>query len=609
MTDIPVALPVRTHIREYEIQELVGSGGFGFVYRATDHTLQRSVALKEYFPASIATRGEDGLVQSRLSAQNGIYKRGLEGFLTEARVLAQFDDPAVVKVHFFWEQDGTAYMVMPFYDGITLRGLVRHHQDLITVEWLTAFILRITDVLGRLHDAGTYHRDLSPENILILQSGGLVLLDFGSSRQVLAGLAGGNDVVLKPGYAPIEQYLEDDSLKQGPWTDLYGLGAVLHFLLEGKAPPASINRMQQDAYELLLGKRDHYPEVPPKILAGIDYCLAVQPDRRPQSVAKLKELFAISPDRMPEDFDLYQGVARSTEFAATSTIYDENDLTIPLDPIAVMSQEVKSGFLAIERSTGTAVPGLSQPPQNRVAEVEVSADSDPITWRGDNNTEKNKVVSKPVTAKAQSRQVQAVVGLVSFVLLCSVALWLYLSISPPWKRAIVPAQAVLQLKPSSSLETQAGVQTGFPNSGAIALQDPMPETGVTPPARTEFPVTAGTAPVPIKQGGTPEVPRSDIVKLPASPPVDHGPVNPKLVADAAATIPQQAATGVLRLNIKPWGKLSINGQPRGASPPLKQIKLAPGKYQIEISNPGFSSYSRELEVMPGATTVIKHYFE
>ena len=547
-SDIPVALPLRTQIREYEIQELVGSGGFGFVYRAKDHTLQRSVALKEYFPASIATRGADGLVQSRLAAQNGIYKRGLDSFLTEARVLAQFDDPAVVKVHFFWEQDGTAYMVMPFYDGITLRGLVRHHQSLITPAWLNAFILRITDVLGRLHDAGTYHRDLSPENILILASGGLVLLDFGSSRQTIAGLTDGNEVVLKPGYAPIEQYLADDALKQGPWTDLYGLGAVLHFLLEGKAPPPSISRLQQDAYEPMLGKSDRFAAVPANILAGIDHCLAVQPEHRPPSVEKLRALFAIQAERASEDFSLYQGVAQSSEFAATNTLIGayENDLTIPLDPIEVLPAEVNAGFLIVERPVD-AVKEEKNAAAASLGQPEKRSDRGPVpVW----------------------------LGLAAFILLSSVGLWLYLSISPPWKRPpqVAPTRNV-GLKPSTALKGQASV----PPPGNVTVTD-TGTSSLMPPADRPEP-------------------------QPLPPPAGPVQAPPKVAADGAP------ANGIVRLNIKPWGKLAVNGQSRGASPPLNQLKLAPGKYQIEISNPGFQSYSQEVEVLPGATTVIKHHFE
>lgn len=608
MIDIPVALPVRTQIREYEIQELVGSGGFGFVYRATDHMLQRSVALKEYFPASIATRGEDGVVQSRLTAQSGIYKRGLESFLTEARVLAQFDDPAVVKVHFFWEQDGTAYMVMPFYDGITLRGLVRHHQELITSAWLRAFILRITDVLGRLHEAGTFHRDLSPENILILESGGLVLLDFGSSRQLLAGLTGGNDVVLKPGYAPIEQYLADGSLKQGPWTDLYGLGAVLHFLLEGKAPPAAINRMQQDAYELLLAKRERHPDVPAKILAGIDHCLAVQPDRRPSSVAKLKELFNLAPESVPEDFDLYQGVAKSTEFAATNTIMvvDESDLTIPLDPIVLMSPELDPVANLIDPpSAATPVLNASEPePTNDVPAV-------PDALRGE-AVRATSTGSKPTTQKFPAGYARIGLGIVAFALLCSVSLWLYLSIAPPLKSAAASGPAV-QLKPSSALAKADGAPPGKANSNTGKQSDPTSEMSDTPSVR-EMPVAVGpsasaaAAAIPGARGNASVPTRSDPVKpLALNPQSDPPPTNQKAAADVTPMPP--VAAGVLRLSIKPWGKLSVNGQPRGASPPVNQLKLAPGKYQIEISNPGFPSYSRELEVLPGTTTVIKHNFE
>jgi non-specific serine/threonine protein kinase len=605
----PVALPLRTQVREYEIQELVGSGGFGFVYRAKDHTLQRSVALKEYFPASIATRGDDGLVRARLANQSSVYKRGLDSFLAEARVLAQFDDPAIVKVHFFWEQNGTAYMVMPFYDGITLRGMLRHHRDLITVDWLKAFILRITAVLGRLHDAGTYHRDLSPENILILESGGLVLLDFGSSRQPSAAdLAGGNDVVLKPGYAPIEQYVADHPLGQGPWTDLYGLGAVLHFLLEGKAPPASITRLQQDTYEMLLAKREHYPAVPVKILAAIDHCLAVQPDRRPQSVGKLKELLAISCDRVPEDFDLYKGVGLSTEFAATTRLMaydDENELTIPLDPTAVLAAEALLEpapiVVADVAPTKPEVEPMATPTAPAAAPASVQS------------VQKNTAATAmPIEKEGPSRR-SIWVGLAAFVLFSSVGLWLYLSISPPWKRApVIASVQTMQLKPSPALQTHSSLPADPP--GAVtppppASDDGRAAVGVTPQDKQVDVAKPSAGATEVQAARATPPARPEPAKPPAGPRQEATPAEPKAAQEATVAAAQSLAPGVVRLSVKPWGKLSVNGQARGATPPLNQLKLAPGKYQIEISNPGFQSYSRELEVLPGATTIIKHQFE
>lgn len=638
MADIPVALPLRTNIREYEIQELVGSGGFGFVYRAKDHTLQRSVALKEYFPASIATRGDDGQVKSRLLTQASTYRRGLESFLNEARVLAQFDDPGVVKVHRFWEQDGTAYMVMPFYDGITLRGLVRRHHDLITPAWLNAFIPRVLDILGRLHEAGTYHRDLSPENILVLESGGVVLLDFGSSRQDAASPSGASDVVLKPGYAPIEQYLADGSLKQGPWTDLYGIGAVLYFLLEGKAPPSSINRMQQDAYEPILNKRERYPGIAARLLVGIDRCLAVQAADRPQSVSQLKEMFAIDAASAPTDFSLYKGVDKVIQYAATGTIAvnNENDLTIPLDPITVLSTEIKPVQTAFAAMPPAPDPALDEtlvvmPPDpllrnlagsDAEPQLAIDAESEVLLQRIPDpvaiepkpaSTARRPVTTEPNPApvmQKKSRLPTILLGLTAFVLTSAVSLWLYLFMTPPLK-----ANEQASADQSIPLKTSPGLGTSG-NASPVVSPASVPPVEAGPP-----PLVSTDIPAPPAQALPDTTPAQASVQSPASsgpaavhpaqarpvPPIASESVPPKAGVEPPPAPPP--AMGVVRLNIKPWGKLSVNGQQRGASPPLNQLKLPPGKYRIEIANPGFTSYSRELEVLAGGTTIIKYDFE
>ena len=576
MSDLSAPLSIRTHIRDYEIQELVGSGGFGFVYRATDHKLQRNVAIKEYFPKFIAKRGGGGVVQPRLSANDEIYKRGLENFLIEARVLAQFDDPAVAKVHLFWEQDGTAYMVMPLYEGITLRSLVRLHRDLITVNWLTTFLQRITQALESLHKKEIYHRDLSPENILILESGGLVLLDFGSSYHHLAQVSCGEEVVLKPGYAPIEQYLTNDTLKQGAWTDLYGLGAVLHFLLEGQAPPASINRLQQDAYEPLENKQERHPGVSPNILAAIDRCLAVQPTARPQSIAQLKELMALESYSVTKDFSLFQGV----QYAAASAIAvnDENEVTIPLDPVAAMPPGLEAALYVSEQSFAStsdapALNGNATDQESRQATISDTEKNG--ATKVEKTLAKQQIPGKKPTGKNRSR-VELFALAFAFVLVLAIGLLLYLLIAPSGEKT--PSQTTASATPK---QNDAADLFAIPSASQADTEALMPglstASGASDSAKPEADAQA--------------------------PSLDTAAANVETIA------PPPPTNGIVRLNIKPWGTLTINGESRGATPPLKQLKLPPGKYQIEISNPGFPSFKTELDVPAGETTIIKHFFE
>jgi serine/threonine protein kinase len=177
-------LPPGTRLEEFEILGMVGEGGFGIVYRARDHMLQRDVALKEYMPSALAMRIDPMAVSVKSEDLAGAFVAGLKSFINEARLLAQFDHPSLVKVYRFWEANGTAYMVMPFYEGVTLRtALARGGPP--TEGWLKDLLRPLLEALAYLHRAGCLHRDIAPDNIMILQDGRPLLLDFGAARQVI----------------------------------------------------------------------------------------------------------------------------------------------------------------------------------------------------------------------------------------------------------------------------------------------------------------------------------------------------------------------------------------------------------------------------------------
>ena len=205
---------------------MLGVGGFGIVYLAQDHSLEREVALKEYMPASLAARGAGPQITIRSSAFAETYAIGLRSFINEARLLARFDHPSLVKVYRFWEDNATAYMVMPFLQGTTLRDTRRGMPHPPDEAWIKSVITPILSALELLHREGVYHRDIAPDNILLPRDGPPVLLDFGAARRVISDRTQSLTAILKPSYAPIEQYAEMTQLRQGPWTDLYALGAV-----------------------------------------------------------------------------------------------------------------------------------------------------------------------------------------------------------------------------------------------------------------------------------------------------------------------------------------------------------------------------------------------
>ena len=280
------ALPPGTRFGEFEILKVVGVGGFGIVYLAHDHSLEREVALKEYMPASLAARGAGPQITVRSSSFAETYAIGLRSFVNEARLLARFDHPSLVKVYRFWEDNATAYMVMPFLQGTTLRDTRRAMPHPPDEAWIRSVIAPILSALELLHREGVYHRDIAPDNILLPPDGPPVLLDFGAARRVISDRTQSLTAILKPSYAPIEQYAEMTQLRQGPWTDLYALGAVIHYLLFGVPPAPATARAVQDDVEAIENRV--VPGVSPLFLEAVAWMLSIRPNQRPQSAEQLR---------------------------------------------------------------------------------------------------------------------------------------------------------------------------------------------------------------------------------------------------------------------------------------------------------------------------------
>ncbi|MBP7484296.1 MAG: protein kinase [Aquabacterium sp.] len=279
-------LPIGHQLHEFVIDGLIGEGGFGIVYLARDTQLERTVAIKEYMPASLASRSSDFSVQVRSERHRETFELGMRSFINEARLLASFDHPALVKVYRFWEANGTAYMVMPYYQGPTLKSWLRDNGSPPDEAWLKSLLSPLLDALEIIHGDHCYHRDIAPDNILLLSPTKPLLLDFGAARRVIGDATQALTVILKPGYAPIEQYAEVPSMKQGPWTDVYALCAVLYAAITGKAPVPSVGRMMKD--DLVPISQAAAGQYSAPFLAAIDAGLAVHPDQRLQDIASLR---------------------------------------------------------------------------------------------------------------------------------------------------------------------------------------------------------------------------------------------------------------------------------------------------------------------------------
>jgi hypothetical protein len=285
------ALPKGTRLGEFEITGLLGEGGFGIVYLAYDSSLERNVALKEYMPSSLASRSTGARVSVKSERNADTFQAGLRSFVNEARMLAQFDDPSLLKVYRFWEANGTAYMVMPYYQGPTLKQALLARPAAPDEAWLKGLLAPLLDALGLIHQQQCYHRDIAPDNILMLDDGRPLLLDFGAARRAIGGMTQAFTVILKQGYAPIEQYAEMPGMDQGAWTDLYALASVVHFAIEGHPPPPAVARIITDPYVPLAARFGGRYSA--EFLAAIDSALAVKPEQRPQSVAEMRSLLRL----------------------------------------------------------------------------------------------------------------------------------------------------------------------------------------------------------------------------------------------------------------------------------------------------------------------------
>lgn len=270
----------------YKIEEVIGAGGFGITYRAWDPLLQSYVAIKEYYPSGIATRSADSSkVCVPVGQEQREYHRGRIRFLKEAQDVARFQsEPNIVSIYDYLEENDTAYMVMEYLHGCTLKQYIREHGGRLDTDHILHICLSVLDALAVVHKAGMIHRDISPENIFICEDLTVKLIDFGAAKQVYLDGEQTMSVVLKPGYAPPEQYAKKD--KQGPWTDIYALGTTLYFAATGEKPEESFGRVLEDTIKPVC---EVNPEIPRAMSQVIMRAMSVKIEDRYQTVEAMRE--------------------------------------------------------------------------------------------------------------------------------------------------------------------------------------------------------------------------------------------------------------------------------------------------------------------------------
>ena len=540
----PSPLAAGTRLQEFEISAVIGQGGFGIVYLARDLSLQRSVAIKEYMPAHMAGRDAEGLVRPLLASQAEVFELGRRSFINEARMLARFKHPGLLEVLRFWQQNGTAYMAMPYYDGATLTQYLKRHPKVATEEWLKKTLSPLVDALGHMHREDCFHRDVAPDNILILKDGSAVLLDLGAARRVIANDVQAMTVMLKPGYAPIEQYSDDPQFRQGPWTDIYAMAAVFFFAITGKPPPASASRVMRDSVSPLSSLRPTgYSD---SFLKAIDQGLSLQPEDRPRSIAAFRSMLHAAP---PPQGRSQPAAARKPEHGpahANGAAAADAPFAAPAPsrgPVAAVLAVIAAAALV----TGGAWYGM----QPGIASDAPTADES--------------------TANASVTSV-----------------------------AVVGASTAGAAKASMAVAVKSPVAAAVKSPTADPMTAPVLDEAAAGFAAPDAAVSK-TTPTPTQQvaavpaaAATPTVPTTR-------------PARPGATAEDEAR-PAATANGTVVLAVKPWAEVRVDGVARGHTPPMKQLTLPAGRHTIELRNPASAPVTKQIEVRANQKTVISQSF-
>jgi len=279
-------LQEESFLNEYQIKSVLGKpGGFGITYLALDTNLHQLIAIKEYLPSDLAVRERDNTICVMSSADNEAFEWGRKCFIDESRVLARFHHPNIVRVLRFFEANSTAYMVMEYQEGENLNDYLKA-KGTLSEEELLNIVLPLLDGLEEIHTAGLLHRDIKPNNIYIRHDNTPVLLDFGSARYAIGQKSRSVTSIVTPSYAPLEQY-DSEVTEQGPWTDIYALGAVMYLAIKGEPPPPATRRVIKDPIipATVVGQGRYSKN----ILKAIDWALKPNENDRPKNIEELRK--------------------------------------------------------------------------------------------------------------------------------------------------------------------------------------------------------------------------------------------------------------------------------------------------------------------------------
>lgn len=312
---------------QYRIESILGRGGFGLTYLATDLNLDMQVAIKEYLPSEFAERTSHSQVAPKTGDDGELYQWGLDRFIEEARILARFKHPNIVRVLNVFKKNNTAYMIMEYEEGSNLQELLKV-PSYRTEERLTSLFDAILNGLEQVHEHNIVHRDIKPANIYIRSDNTPVLLDFGSARIHLSDKSQVMTRILTKGYAPYEQEVEGAG-RQGPWTDIYSIGVTLYFAISQQLPTNSISRftrvIQSQSDPLTpASELSCAPQYSHGFLYAIEQALQVKPEDRPQTAAAFRRLLN-SQDQVPSPPEpISADLSQDKTVLATGNFYENS---------------------------------------------------------------------------------------------------------------------------------------------------------------------------------------------------------------------------------------------------------------------------------------------
>jgi serine/threonine protein kinase len=281
------ALPVGTRLKHYVIEKLLGHGAFSLVYLARDESLARQVAIKEYLPEQLATRTQGNTITVSPNTENNqsMFTQWRNNFRQEAQQIAQLYHPAIVQVIEVFEANNTAYMVMPYYAGESLKCFQERTHKRWNEAELNTFLEPLLNALELLHQQNILHRDIAPDNIFLKGNGQPILIDFGAARRIESKYT--QSMQYKHGYSPIEHYSPIGKSQAGPWTDIYSLAAVVYELATGKKVHPATYRANDDQMPSL--KACHPVGLTASFITSIDLALAIKGKDRPQSISAWRD--------------------------------------------------------------------------------------------------------------------------------------------------------------------------------------------------------------------------------------------------------------------------------------------------------------------------------